>query len=155
MKFLRRSTLLALVSMVLLLPATSQGRKYEVITATVPFKFTVGDRAFRPGKYQFVIMGPGLLAVRDEHQHVIAALVTRSVETGQPARSTELVFNNKKKKSSQLARIALANQSQALEVTGEQLAIRSSPSPQSPSSDSWPIDATSLFGGRNGIRLRQ
>lgn len=154
MKFLRRSTLVALVSIVLWLPAMSQVRTYDVITASVPFKFTVGDRAFRPGQYEFIVVGVGLLAVRNEQRHVIAALVTRSVETGEPSLITKLVFN-KKKNRSQLVRIALANQSQALEVIGEQLAIRSSPSPQSPSSDSLPIDATSLFGGRNGIRLRQ
>lgn len=154
MKFSRRFTLLALLTTFLFLPATSQVRTYEVITATVPFKFAVGDRAFRPGRYQFIIVGTGLLALRDEHQHVIATLVTQSIETGGPSPGTELLFNKTKKNRSQLARITLANRSQVLDVTGEQLAILSSRPAQMPSS-ALPIDGLSLTGGRNGIRLRQ
>lgn len=154
MKLLQRCILLALVSMILVLPGGSQARTYDVITASVPFKFTVGDRAFRPGQYEFIVVGVGLLAVRNEQRHIIAALVTRSVETSEASLTTKLVFK-KKKSRSQLVRIALANRTQALDVIGEQLAMRSSPSLHAPSSDSLPIDGTSLMGGRNGIRLRQ
>jgi len=153
MKYVLCCPLLALL-LASLLPAEAQVRTYDVITATVPFKFTVGDQTFRPGEYQFIVVGVGLLALRDEHRHVIASLVTRAIETGEPSLTTQLVFTNKKKGSKQLTRVILANRSQVLEVIGEQLAMRSSPPAQAPSS-SLPIDSLPFSGRGKGFRLRE
>ena len=149
MKLSLHSTLLVSL-LVSLLPAAAQVHTYEVVTADVPFKFSVGERTFRPGQYQFILVGPGLLALRDARQRVVASLVTRSVATNQPAIATRLVFNLKKRPA-KLARIVFENQSQVLEILGEQLALRSSPTQAPP----LPAGSFSFNDRGSGIRLRQ
>lgn len=108
------------------LPASAQTRTYDVLSADVPFKFDVGDHTFHPGHYQLIFAGSNLLVLRDASQHNVASLVTRSVETGEPAPATRLVFNTSKKRA-RLAEIRIAASSQVLEVLGEELALQPVP----------------------------
>ncbi len=139
--------LLAALLAALLLPAAAQARTYDVFTADVPFKFHVGNRTFRPGHYQFIFVGTGLLALRDAHARVVASLVTRSVETSTPSPASKLVF----KKHAELAQILIENRSQVVEVLGEELAIRQPASP----SPALPRDVDSLFDRRSAPGLKQ
>jgi hypothetical protein len=150
MKFLLHSTLLTALVVAPLLPLSAQARTYETLTAQVPFKFNVGDRTFRPGQYQFILVGQGLLAIRDAKAHIIASLITRPVETSGPSASTRLVFDMKKHHA-RLAQISLENRSQVLEVLGEQRAMSSSP-PQAPS---LPTGSFSFSNRSDVPRLKQ
>jgi hypothetical protein len=150
MKFLLHSTLLTALVVAPLLPLSGQARTYETLTAQVPFKFNVGDRTFRAGQYQFILVGPGLLAIRDAKKHIIAALITRSVETSGPAASTRLVFDMKKPHA-RLAQISLENRSQVLEVLGEQRGMLSSP----PRTPPLPADSYSFSNRSDVPRLKQ
>src|SRR5262249_32482933 len=73
MKRILQLSLLAASLGALLAPALAHARTYEVMHANVPFKFNIGDRTFRPGHYQLIFVGPGLIALRDSHGHVIAS----------------------------------------------------------------------------------
>jgi hypothetical protein len=117
---------------------------YDVMDADVPFKFKVGERTFRPGHYQLIMVGNGLVAVRDSHAHVVATITTRPSEMGAAAPTTKLVFQNEKK-IKRLNEIWLANRREVLQVMGEELAFRQ-PTPAEASS-AIPFDAYSLFGG--------
>jgi hypothetical protein len=129
MKFLLHATLLAALLAACQQSAMAQARTYDALGVDVPFKFNIGNRTFRPGHYQFVLVGPGLVALRDAKAHTIASLITRSIEIGWPAPETKLVFETKKKQT-QLARICIQFRLQVLEVLGEQVAMRqSSPLP--------------------------
>jgi hypothetical protein len=150
MKSFLHSTLLAALVAALLLPAAAQVRTYDVVTADVPFKFNVGDRTFRPGHYQFIFVGRGLLALRDAKAHTVASLITRPVETSEPSPATKLVFKMQKKHA-RLAQISIESRSHVLEVLGEELAVRSSPS-QPPSLP----EAGFSFSDRSDVpRLKQ
>lgn len=117
-------------SLMLLLAAAAQAKTYDTVTIDVPFKFSVGERTFPPGHYQLIIRGNGLLALRDAHEHTIASLVTRTVDIGEPAADTQLIFRLKKNHAF-LTQVLMEHRSQALEVVGEELAMRQ-PSPLSP-----------------------
>ena len=138
---------LLMVSMAAMLsvPAQARTHTYEVLTADVPFKFHIGDRTFRPGHYDFVFVGNGLLAMRDSHKHVIASVVTRPLDAGGPSSITKLVFVNRKK-DHRLAEIRIQNSAQALEVLGQELAVAKPPS----SSPSPAIDPFFSFVDRSG-----
>jgi hypothetical protein len=150
MKSLLHSTLLAALAAALLLPASAQVRTYNVLTADVPFKFNIGDRTFRPGHYQFIFVGTGLLALRDAKAHTVASLITRPIETGGPSPTTKLVFDTRKK-NARLSRIWVENRSQVLEVLGEQLAMPSSP----PLTTPLPAEGFSFSNRSDVPRLKQ
>lgn len=124
-----------------------QAYTYDVLTADIPFRFIVGNRSFHPGRYDFIMVGNGLLTIRDAQKHYIASVITRSIESGNPASETKLVFADRKKEK-QLSEIRIQNRSQVLQVLGEELAIRSSP-PQMVPFDPW---FSSI--GPTGFRLR-
>ena len=123
-----------------LLAAAAQAKTYDCVDASVPFKFDIGHRTFRPGHYQLVIVGNGVLAVRDARKHVIALVITRQIQNGGPAVETKLVFAGDKKHP-RLSQIVIANRSQALEVLGEELAIRQ----PAPNAEVPPFMIDSLF----------
>jgi hypothetical protein len=56
-------------------PALAHARTYGVLNAAVSFKFNIGNRILRPGHYQLVLVGPGLLALRDSPRAPCLALV--------------------------------------------------------------------------------
>jgi hypothetical protein len=110
----------------LLFSPAAQARSYDVFTADVPFKFNVGDRTFRPGHYEFIFAGPGLVAMRDSQKEVVGSFVTRAISARTPAPSSKLVFVNAKKHQ-QLSQIWLENRAEGVQIVGEELAIRSAP----------------------------
>jgi hypothetical protein len=136
MKRFLQLTFLAVSLAASLLPVAAQVRTYKVLSVDVPFKFNVGDRSFRPGCYQFIFVGTGLLMVRDARSHIVASLLTRSVETGSASPSTRLVFRHQKKHQ-HLAQIWIENHTQVLEILGEELAMRQAPPPPRIHSDVW------------------
>ncbi len=142
-------TVLATSLAALLPPAIAYARDYDAFSVDVPFKFNIGNRAFRPGHYQFVFVGPGLLALRDSHAHIIASVVARSRETGAPSPISRLVFS-KQKNHSHLTQIWLENRSQVLDVLGEELAIRPPAPPPAP----LPPEVNSLLDRRTSPGLK-
>jgi hypothetical protein len=149
MKRLLQLSLLAASLGAILAPALAHARTYDVMHANVPFKFNIGDRTFRPGHYQLIFVGPGLIALRDSHEHVIASLVTRSTGTDGPSPVSKLVFS-RQTKHPQLAQIWIENRSQVLEVLGEEVAMR--PIPPLPAA--LPPEINSLFERRTEPRLK-
>lgn len=124
--FWRRLMLLSVSFLAFLRPA--QGKSYEGFNTDVPFKFKIGSRAFKPGHYQLVIVGNGLLLIRDAKLHVVASVVTRTVATPNRSPMSKLVFKLEKNQP-RLAEIRMENRSQFLEVLGEELAIRQADPP--------------------------
>jgi hypothetical protein len=133
-----------------LLAAAAQARMVDVFHADVPFKFKVGDRTFRPGRYDLIFVGPGLIAMRDSHAHVVASLTVRPRETGSPAPASKLVFANQKK-DRRLTQIWTENRSQVLDVLGEEMVMR--PAPSFPA-DEPPLGGNSLFERRPVLGLK-
>jgi hypothetical protein len=114
-------------------------RTYPTFAVDVPFKFNVGHRTFDAGNYQFILLGPGLLALGDLHKkRIVATLLTRQVQTSAVPTATKAVFTNDQKYA-RLTSILLEHQAQGLEVLGEEVAIRQNPSAALPRSlmDLW------------------
>ncbi|MBZ5507251.1 MAG: hypothetical protein LAO78_17465 [Acidobacteriia bacterium] len=149
MKRFLQSALLAMSFAAFFLPSAAQARTYDVVTATVPFTFNIGDRAFRPGRYQFILVGPGLLALRDtKTTHIVASLVTRAVETEGPLPSSKLVFHREKKRQ-RLTQIWIEKHTQVIEVVGEELAMRQPAQPQV-----IPLEGLSFSGRQDTPRFK-
>lgn len=119
-----RLAALFLLLAVCVLPA--HAGTYDALNVDVPFKFKMGDRAFRPGQYQFVLVGNGLIAVRDARKRVITTLLARPIEAEVPT-TNKLVFKSQRK-DKQLAEIWLESHSQMLRILGEQPAMAAQPS---------------------------
>ena len=133
-------------------PAAAEPHTYQVIRASVPFQFFVGDRGFHPGQYEFIMVGNGLLAIRDAKKHFIASLVTRSSEADGPT-SNKLVFTHRKKRA-YLTQIFLEGSNQVMEVKGEQLAIAPALPVLQPDPEFLPRTGTFNFMNRqDGVRL--
>jgi len=131
-------------------PAAAEPHTYQVITANVPFQFFVGDRGFHPGQYEFIMVGNGLLAIRDAKKHFIASLVTRSSEADGPV-SNKLVFTHRKKRA-YLTQIFLEDSTQVMEVQGEQLVIAPALPLLQLDPDFLPRNGTFYFR-QDGVRL--
>lgn len=144
-------TLLAVLLAACLPPLAAQARTYDVLTANVPFKFNIGSRTFSPGRYQFIFVGNGLLALRDAKQHAVAMLMTRSVDGSGPALETKLVFKSQKKNHPQrLAQIYLGNNT-VLEVIGEETAMQQNTQPPAAL---LPPGAQSIFDRRSAPGMK-
>jgi hypothetical protein len=125
-KRLLLSTLVAAslaTSFATLLPTVAEAKSYQVLSSYVPFKFQIGDRTFKPGRYDFIMAGPGIVAMRDEHEHFVASITTRSRTTGGVAISPKLVFNTHTK-TAQLIQIWAAKGEHGMDVVGEETAAR-------------------------------
>ena len=155
MKSLQHSILWLLSVLASLLPAAAQERKYSVISVDVPFKFTAGERTFRPGHYALILAGPGLMAICDDHRRVVASLITRASDEATPSPNTRLVFDRNKKKP-RLEKVYLENHVQVLEVLEEQLAIRSTPPPAPSLLDIFPLGTLGFRPTTDGLaRMKQ
>jgi hypothetical protein len=105
------------------LPTVAEAKTYQVLSTEVPFKFQVGDRAFKPGRYDFIVAGPGIVAMRDSHGHIVASITTRARDKGAPVTETKLVFNTHTK-TAQLIQIWAAKGEPVMDVLGEEIAVR-------------------------------
>jgi len=122
-----QTALAAILITALLSPAAAQKRAYTSVNVDVPFKFKLNEksRSFRPGSYKFLFVGTNLMALRDAKAHTVASLLTRDVKIGSASPATKLIFE-RKKKSFYLARILIQDESRAIDILGEELAIPSS-----------------------------
>jgi hypothetical protein len=95
MKNLVARTLTSLLLGVLTLGPVAQAQRAEqVIKANIPFEFSVGDQVFPAGNYSLVSTPPALLDLRDAQGHIVARVVTNSVETLKTPVSPRLEFNS-------------------------------------------------------------
>jgi hypothetical protein len=120
------STLVAaslVTSFATFLPTVAEAKSYQVLSSYVPFNFQIGDRTFKPGRYDFIMAGPGIVAMRDEHEHFVASITTKSRTTGGVAISPKLVFNTHTK-TAQLIQIWATKGEPGMDVVGEETAVR-------------------------------
>jgi len=122
---MRRFLHLALIATSLgaLLPTLAQARLYDVVFSNVPFKFQIGERTFNPGRYEFIVASPGVVAMRDSHKHIVASIATRPRTTGGLANSPKLVFNTHSK-TAQLIQIWVSKDQPGMDVVGEETNVR-------------------------------
>ena len=122
---MRRFLHLALIATSLgaLLPTLAQARLYDVVSSEVPFKFQVGERTFKPGRYYFILAAPGVVAMQDSHGHTVANFATRPRTTGGLAISPKLVFNTHSK-TAQLIQIWATKDQPGMDVVGEEKSVR-------------------------------
>lgn len=130
MKVVLQTALASILFAALLSPAAAQERTYKSVNVDVPFKFKLNEksRSFRPGSYKFLFVGTNLMALRDAKAHIVASILTRDVKIGSASPATKLIFEHKKKDFC-LARILIQDQSRAIDILGEELAIPSPPPP--------------------------
>ncbi len=135
MKHSLQSVLLIAMVLASSLPSCAQEGVYQSFKADVPFKFRIGSRNFAPGQYQFIVVGPGLLALTNSKDRVVARLLTRSIRKTGIQSASHLVFH-KTGKHLQLGEIWAEGKDLGLQVLGEEAAVRQMPSqPASPSLD--------------------
>ena len=127
----------------LLPPAMAHATTVKVLTSDVPFGFQVGDRTFKPGRYQFVVLGPGRLAMRDSRAHYVAVITTRDRDMRAPVTKTKLVFDTRKKRP-QLVEIWVEENSEVMDVVGEEVTSRPTTIGPPPAM----VDVNSLFERR-------
>jgi hypothetical protein len=61
------------------------------VKVSIPFDFTVGDKSFPGGEYSLACT-PGRVDLRDAHAHVVASIITHSVESLENPAASKLVF---------------------------------------------------------------
>jgi hypothetical protein len=61
------------------------------VKVSIPFNFTVGDKSFPGGEYSLACT-PGLVDLRDAQAHVVASIITHSVESLEGPAAPKLVF---------------------------------------------------------------
>jgi hypothetical protein len=150
MKRLFLAGLLAVSLGALLPPAVAHATTVKVLTSDVPFDFQVGDRTFKPGHYQFVVLSPGRLAMRDARGHYVATITTRDRDMRAPVIKTKLVFDTRKKRA-QLVEIWIEENSEIMDVVGEEIAVRPATIAPPPAL----VDLNSFFERRSEPRLKQ
>jgi hypothetical protein len=109
-------------SFAIFLPTMAEARSYDVVSSDVPFKFQIGERTFNPGRYDFILASPGVVAMRDSRGHIVANIATRP-RTGGLANNPKLVFNTHSK-TAQLIQIWAARNEPGMDVVGEEKAVR-------------------------------
>lgn len=119
----RSSLSLFLLASVLMHAAGAQTRKYLAFDAKVPFSFSVGDRKFHAGDYQFVVVGSGLMAMRDGHGNMLTTLLTRDLRGDERSGGPRLVFE-KTKGLTRLTSIWMEKGIQGFEIMREEVASR-------------------------------
>jgi len=122
---MRRFLHMALIasSLAALLPTLAQARFYDVVSSDVPFDFQIGERTFKPGRYDFILANPGVVAMRDSRGHIVANIATRPTITGGLAMNAKLVFNTHSK-TAQLIQIFAAKNEPGMDVVGEEKSVR-------------------------------
>lgn len=124
---MRRFLHMALIagSLAALLPTLAHARLYDVVSSEVPFDFQIGERTFKPGRYDFIMASPGVVAMRDSRKRIVANIATRPRTTGGLADKPKLVFNTHTK-TAQLIQIWVTKDQPGMDVVGEEKAVHSS-----------------------------
>ena len=121
---LRKSRVLTgLLMAATLLSAQAQKRSYQSFNAEVPFAFNIGDHKFHAGYYELLVVGPGLMVVRDAHAHVLTRLMTRELRPVESPAASRFVFEGKKGHL-RLTSIWGENGKQGYEIVGEEVSAR-------------------------------
>lgn len=81
-----------LAALAVLLVATATQAQTTKVTATVPFNFVVGDRAYPAGDYSFSNNGP-VLQIADAEQATTGIILSQACERVRPSPDTKLVFD--------------------------------------------------------------
>lgn len=89
------SRLLTALSVGVLLSAGQAYAQFvpRFIQVSIPFDFTVGEKAFPAGEYTLVSMAQHRVDLRDSRRHVLASLITHSVQSLDESGSTKLQFS--------------------------------------------------------------
>ena len=124
----------------LMLPAKAQTQTYQTFKAQVPFEFEVGNHKEKAGTYELIVVGPGLMVVRDAKAHVLARLLTRSIQRDPADVPARMVFESQKGKT-RLSAVWMANNAWGLEILGDEIAMRTRP----PASGFVPIFPPTVF----------
>lgn len=107
----------------LLLPARAQNTAYQTFKATVPYEFKIGKHKFKPGAYELIVVGPGLMVVRDARGQVLTRLLTRAIQGPQTTSPPHWVFEVRKGPV-QLTSVWMQNNAWGLEILGEEVAMQ-------------------------------
>jgi len=83
----------ALAVFALLFVATAAHAQHTALSATIPFNFVVGDRAYPAGDYSFQSNGP-VLRVLDGDKMLVGTILSNSCTGVLPSRDTKLVFQS-------------------------------------------------------------
>ena len=75
----------------LLTMATAAQAQHTKVSATIPFNFVVGDRAYPAGDYAFTNSGV-VLQINNAGQTGTQMLLSQSCERARPSETTKLVF---------------------------------------------------------------
>lgn len=105
-----------------LLPAGAQNRHLQSFNSEVPFEFKIGDRKFHAGYYEFVVLGPGIMAMRDRRAHVLAMLMTRQLQGQERDVAPRFIFQNSKGHM-RLSSIWNAKGAEGYEILGEDMPV--------------------------------
>src|SRR5262249_42124 len=118
--------LLALLMTIMLVSAEAQQHTYQSFNSNVPFSFNIGDRKFHAGYYEFVVAAPGIMVMRDAHQHVLATLLTRDLKGIDREVASRMVFDQGKHHTKLLS-IWMPRGAQGFEILREDVPLRRSP----------------------------
>jgi hypothetical protein len=75
-------------------PTAHAQRVTRLIDADIPFDFTVGSQVFPAGRYGLKTIEPSQLELRDTAGHVLARVLTQSVQTFSRPAAPKLVFDS-------------------------------------------------------------
>jgi hypothetical protein len=75
----------------LLTMATAAQAQHTKVSATIPFNFVVGDRAYPAGEYSFTNSGAVLQITNAEHIGM-GLLLSQACQSARPSETTKLVF---------------------------------------------------------------
>lgn len=81
-----------LAALVVLLMATAAHAQQPTVSATVPFNFAVGDRAYPAGNYLFKNDGV-ILRISDADRIKTAVVLSHACQNAEPSADTKLVFD--------------------------------------------------------------
>ncbi len=118
--------LLMSAALTCLLPAGAQDHSYQTFKTKVAFRFKAGNRMLKAGTYELVVVGPGLLVLRDEKAHPLMTLLTRTILQDERPAPARWVFSNNNGEST-LAQVWMPNNQWGLEILGEEVAMREKP----------------------------
>jgi hypothetical protein len=122
--------LLALLMTVMLVSAEAQQHTYQSFNSNIPFSFNIGERKFHAGYYEFIVAAPGMMVMRDAHQHILATLLTRELQGIDREVDSRMVFDQGKHRT-RLLSIWMPRGAQGFEILREDVPLRRSvPPPQ-------------------------